>query len=361
MVSTTSSSIGFSQENMSGGINESNDTEIQSTTVLELWEGDDSNAPIAWGLGVYASGGNYGSVWVDYDNDGDSNLFIAKYGGEENRRKNQLFRNNGNLSFTDVSITSNMDDPVSTWSAAWGDYDNAGYIDIFSNGNILVNDGDGTFTIYSSGIPQERAVGDLNNDGFLDVFASQIYYNNGNSNNWLKVGLIGTNSNINGIGARVELSSPSFNNSSSKKAQIGDVRSAQGFSYMSTLNTHFGLGNDATINTVTIYCPSGTVDIITNPNINEILMVTEGETLSVESTITTDLILYPNPTKRMLNLNTTFSFENAVYSVFDMTRRRVLNDKFNSNAIDVSALSTGNYILRVIDNGVIKTQKFIKQ
>ncbi len=47
MVSTTSSSIGFSQENMSGGINESNDTEIQSTTVLELWEGDDSNAPIA--------------------------------------------------------------------------------------------------------------------------------------------------------------------------------------------------------------------------------------------------------------------------------------------------------------------------
>jgi 3'-phosphoadenosine 5'-phosphosulfate sulfotransferase len=414
VVSTTSSSIGFSQENMSGGINESNDTEIQSTTVLELWEGDDSNAPITGGLGVYPSGGNYGSVWVDYDNDGDSDLFIAKCGGEENRRKNQLFRNNGNLSFTDVSVASNMDDALSTWSSAWGDYDsdgdmdcfvgsslsgephklmqnnngifaditassgldvfsdkghenqpfdfnNDGYIDIFSNGNILVNDGDGTFTVYSSGIPQEGAVGDLNNDGFLDVFASQIYYNDGNSNNWLKVGLIGTNSNINAIGARVEVSSPSFNNSSSKKAQIRDVRSAQGFSYMSTLNTHFGLGTDSSVNTVTIYWPSGTIDIIVNPNINETLMVTEGETLSVESTITTDLILYPNPTKRMLNLKTTFSFENAVYSVFDMTGRRVLNDKFNSNDIDVSALSTGNYILRVIDNGVIKTQKFIKQ
>lgn len=415
VVSPTSSSIGFSQENMSGGINESNDTEIQSTTVLELWEGDDSNAPIAGGLGVYSSGGNYGSVWVDYDNDGDSDLFIAKCGGEEDRRKNQLFRNNGNLSFTDVSITSNMDDALSTWSAAWGDYDsdgdmdcfvgssltaeahklmknnngvfaditassgigafsdkghenqpfdfnNDGYIDIFSNGNILVNDGDETFTIYSSGIPQEGAVGDLNNDGFLDIFSfNKIYYNDGNSNNWLKVGLIGTNSNINAIGARVEVSSPSFNNSSAKKPQIRDVRSAQGFSYMSTLNTHFGLGTDATINTVTIYWPSGTIDIIVNPNINETLMVTEGETLSVQSTITTDLILYPNPTKRMLNLNTTFGFENAVYSVFDMTGRRVLNDKFNSNAIDVSALSTGNYILRVIDNGVIKTQKFIKQ
>ena len=247
IVSATSSSFSFTTQNMSGGVTEAKDYENQSITTLELWEGDDASAPIAGGLGVYASGGNYGSVWVDYDNDGDSDLFIAKCGGEENRRKNQLFRNNGNLSFTDVSVASNMDDALSTWSSAWGDYDsdgdmdcfvgsslsgephklmqnnngvfaditassgldvfsdkghenqpfdfnNDGYIDIFSNGNILINDGDGTFTIISSGIPQEGAVGDLNNDGFLDIFSSnKIYYNNSNSNNWLKVGLIGTN------------------------------------------------------------------------------------------------------------------------------------------------------------------------
>jgi hypothetical protein len=393
---------------------EANEYFINDGTNLTLWEGDDPGTlenpnPIPTGLGLIT--GNYGSVWVDYDNDGDSDLFIAKCGSGP---INQLFRNNGNLTFTEVSVEANMDDNIQTWSSAWGDYDsdgdmdcyvgtsasyqigklmennngvftditassgldaftdyghenqpfdfnNDGYIDIFSNNNILFNNGDGTFTEYFYDVPHGGAVGDLNNDGFLDVFNSRIYYNNGNSNNWLKVCLTGTSSNINGIGARVEVSSPSFNNSSSKKAQIRDVRSAQGFAYMSTLNTHFGLGNDATINTVTIYWPSGTIDIIVNPNINETLMVTEGETLSVESTITTDLILYPNPTKRMLNLKTTFSFENAVYSVFDMTGRRVLNDKFNSNDIDVSALSTGNYILRVIDNGVIKTQKFIKQ
>ena len=387
---------------------------INDGNSLTLWEGDDPGAPIAGGLGVYSSGGNYGSVWVDYDSDGDADLFIAKCGGEENRRKNQLFRNDGNLSFTEVSVASNMDDALSTWSSAWGDYDsdgdmdcfvgsslssedhklmrndsgvftditssagldvftdyghenqpfdfnNDGYIDIFSNGSILINNGNGTFTIVSSGIPQEGAVGDLNNDGFLDVFASQIYYNDGNANNWLRVGLIGTNSNINGIGARIEVSSPSFNNSSSKKAQIRDVRSAQGFAYMSSLNTHFGLGTDTTINTVTIYWPSGTVDVIVNPNINETLMVTEGETLSLESTLTSDLILYPNPTKRLLNLNATYGFENAIYSVFDINGKRLLNDRFNSNTIDVSTLSSGNYILRVINNGVIKTQKFIKQ
>jgi hypothetical protein len=387
---------------------------INDGTTLTLWEGDDPNAPIPGGLGAYASGGNYGSVWLDYDNDGDSDLFIAKCGGETERRKNQLFRNNGNLSFTEVSVATNLNDPLSTWSSAWGDYDsdgdmdcfvgsslsteahklmrndngvfidkttafgldvftdkghenqpfdfnNDGYIDIFSNGNILINNGNSTFTVFPIGSIQEGAVGDLNNDGFLDIFNSQIYYNDGNANNWLKVGLIGTASNINGIGARIEVSSPSFNNASSKKAQIRDVRSAQGFAYMSTLNTHFGLGSDSNINTVTIYWPSGTVDIVVNPNINETLIVTEGETLSLETTLTNDLILYPNPTKGLLNLNADYGFENAIYSVFDITGKRVLNDKFNSNTIDVSELSSGNYILRVINNGVIKTQKFIKQ
>lgn len=389
---------------------EANEYFINDGTSLTLWEGDDPSAPIAEGLGLIT--GNYGSVWVDYDNDGDSDLFIAKCGSGP---INQLIRNNGNLSFTEVSVEANMNDDIQTWSSAWGDYDsdgdmdayvgtssssqigklmqnndgvftdittasgldifdshghenqpfdfnNDGYIDIFSNGNILLNDGDGTFSILSVGIPEEGPVGDLNNDGFLDIFFfNNAYYNDGNSNNWLKVCLTGTASNINGIGARIEVSSPSFNNASSKKAQIRDVRSAQGFAYMSTLNTHFGLGSDTTIDTVTIYWPSGTIDVVVNPNVNETLIVTEGETLSLQTTIATDLILYPNPTKGLLNLNADYGFENAVYSVFDVTGKRVLNDRFNSNTIDVSELSSGNYILRVIDNGVIKTQKFIKQ
>ena len=62
-----------------------------------------------------------------------------------------------------------------------------------------------------------------------------------------------------------------------------------------------------------------------------------------------------------VNLNEDYGFENAVYSVFDITGKRVLNDRFYSNTIDVSELSSGNYILRVMHNGVIKTQKFIKQ
>lgn len=204
-------------------------------------------------------------------------------------------------------------------------------------------------------MPPSGAVGDLNNDGFLDVFNGSLYYNDTNSNNWLKIVTIGTQSNLNGIGARIEINTPTIG------TQIRDVRSAEGFRYMSSLNTHFGLGTDTIISSVTVYWPSGVVDVVANPAINGTLTITEGETLSLQQSIVDDLILYPNPTKDVLNLNSTYGFDNAIYSVFDINGRRVMNSRFNTNTIDVSRLSAGNYILRIMDKGIIKSQKFIKQ
>lgn len=376
---------------------------------LIFYQGADSNG-VPEGLGIYPSGGNYGSIWIDYDNDRDIDMFMAKCGGGTARRTNQLFRNNGNSSFTEVGVASGMADPIQTWSGAWGDYDNDGdmdcfvggyngtshkmmrnnndgtftditastgigvftytgidnvtgdfnndgYIDIFSNGNILLNDGNAnmSFTAYTTGMPPHGGVGDLNNDGFLDVFSSKFYYNDGNTNNWIKINTVGAQSNKNGIGARVEVSSPSFSK------QMRDVRSGEGFRFMSSLTTHFGLGTDTTINSITIYWPSGAVDIVNNPSVNQTITVVEGETLSLQSTLANDLILYPNPTKRFLTLNSTYNFEDAIYTIFDISGKRILNSKFSSNTIDVSSLSTGNYFLRIMDNGLIRTQKFIKE
>jgi len=74
------------------------------------------------------------------------------------------------------------------------------------------------------------------------------------------------------------------------------------------------------------------------------------------------MILFPNPTKQFLNVNmNVIGSERAIYTVFDITGRRVLNNRLLSNTIDVSMLSSGNYILRIINNGKINTQKFIKQ
>lgn len=391
---------------------------------LTFYQG--ASAVVSKGLGTHASGGNYGTVWIDFDNDRDMDMFIAKCrGGSVTHKYNELWENDGSGTYTNIADgagyyqsnfpaeghnnSSNLGDPVQTWSSAWadfdndgdmdayigassltdgghklminngdgtfsdgtsgsgisgaptgiesapGDFDNDGYVDILTNGQMLFNNGDGTFNLVSTGMPPSGAIGDVNNDGFLDVFNGNLRINDGNSNNWIKICTEGIQSNRNGIGARVEIVTPGLG------TQIRDVRSGEGFRYMSTMTTHFGLGADTSITSITIYWPSGTVDLIINPAINQTLSVTEGETLSLQQSLVEDLILYPNPTKDVLNLNATYGFENAIYTVFDMNGRRVMNSRFDSNTIDVSELSTGNYILRIMNDGVMKSQKFIKQ
>ena len=133
---------------------------------------------------------------------------------------------------------------------------------------------------------------------------------------------------------------------------------------MSSLNTHFGIGSDSSINSITVYWPSGTVDVINNPEINTTIHIAEGETFSVEDSFIEDLVIYPNPTKNILILNSSFEIDQSIISVFDMGGRRVLNYKVsgNSNSIDVSGLNTGEYILRIITKTQqIGSTKFIKQ
>ena len=381
-------------------------------------------------IGSAQEGGNYGSVWIDFDNDRDIDMFIAKCrGGNVQWKNNELWRNNGDGTFSNIADvtgwynsyypdgghdnSSNLGDPVQTWSSAWGDFDNDGYMDVYvgasatgdgghklmqnngdgtfsdrtngsglsdanygiendsgdfnndgfvdilSNGSILLNNGDFTFTIYNQNTPGPGAIGDANNDGFLDVFnGSNLYQNNPNGNNWLKVITIGTTSNINGIGARVEISSPGIG------TQIRDVRSGTGFRYMGSLNTYFGLGQDTMVDTITIYWPSGTIDVLNNVNINSTLTVIEGQTLSVSSLELSEINIYPNPADDFITIDTINSLEGAIISIFDINGRRVLNYKqnANSNKVDVSSLSIGEYIIRVVTaDGLMASKKLIKK
>lgn len=366
-------------------------------------------------LGDYPSGGDYGSIWIDYDNDRDLDLFIAKCGGEVARRRNQMLTNNGDGTYTENSAALGLDDPMQTWSSSWGDYDNDGdmdlfigassgahklmrnngdgsfddvtagagvssppngfesvsydidndgYLDILCNGTILYGKGDLTFEdADNSQINYKNgSLGDLNNDGFIDAYYNgTIYWNLTTDNNWIKINTVGTASNIDGIGARVEIYTESG-------VQIRDVRSGEGFEFMSSLNTHFGIGSDTNVSHVIVYWPNSECEVYMNPTINQAFTAVEGTGISCDTlglddeSLTTDLVLYPNPANTILNITTGLQLENAIYNIYDISGRRVMTNSLNnSNSIDVSQLSAGNYILSIISDNTIRNQKFIKQ
>jgi hypothetical protein len=121
--------------------------------------------------------------WVDFDNDGDMDLFVTS-----DTDGNRLFENNGSLVFQDITIASGIPlDNMFSYGASWGDIDNDGYLDLFVSNRtntipnkLYKNDGDGTFTDVSvlAGIDQTAVASfcaaflDINNDGFQDIYVS---------------------------------------------------------------------------------------------------------------------------------------------------------------------------------------------
>lgn len=136
------------------------------------------------------------SAWGDYDNDGDLDLFVATYNDVD-----RFYTNNGDGSFSQVTTGALVQNTTRAYSAAWGDYDNDGYLDLFVTqidnwANILYhNEGDGTFIAVTSGIlvsqgeqSQACAWADYDLDGDLDLLVvnynqnNALYRNNGGGN-----------------------------------------------------------------------------------------------------------------------------------------------------------------------------------
>ena len=359
-----------------------------------------------------AVGGNYQSQWSDYDNDGDIDMYLSKCRASaavgDPQRINLLYKNNGNGTFTESGAAAGVNDGSQSWSSAIEDYDNDGFMDILlsnisDTNKLFRNNGDGTFTdiFATTGIAAQvgswelqaadfnndgwidflwqngkelylnngdltftgydmpfskGGIGDLNNDGFLDVqYANQIYYNVPNANNWIKINLQGLVSNGNGIGARVEIYG-AFGK------QIREIKSGNGFAQQSTLNAHFGIGTATTITKIIIRWPSGLVDTILNPNINQATMVVEGATLAVENFTNSNFSIYPIPSKNILNIKTNGNLTMKLAQVYDLNGKMVLETKLTSTTIAIDSLSQGTYILLLRDaNDKDYSQKFIKE
>lgn len=382
--------------------------------VYYLNDGSGNLAYHQGGLGDHPEGGNYGSIWTDYDNDGDQDLFIAKCrGGASTAKIDELHRNDGGGNFTSVGPSANMASPTQSWSSAWNDYNNDGWMDAVIGASstddgthlVMKNNGDGTFTDVTAGSGWDTnptlsiehisfdfdndgfadvlggggkimynnggdmtfspsvyaftngSIGDLNNDGFLDIRnGSTVYMNDRNENNWITINLQGIQSNSNGIGARVELYG-------SWGKQIRDVRSGDGFKYMNTLNVHFGIGTATQIDSVIIKWPSGQVDQINNPTIDQPLTVVEGShPLSLLEIDGKTITLYPVPATEVLTIQNLNLIEDASnIKIFTQLGEKVMETEKMNAEIGISELKSGRYFLVIeTKSGKKYSESFIK-
>ena len=229
------------------------------------------------GSGMEQSG--MGSSAGDFDADGDLNLYVTNF----QRDYNTLFVNGSGLHFQDETVARGLGLPTLSylgWSALFLDANNDGILDIFvANGHIypelldrpeirepyaqrnqlFFGDGSGGFSEVEldgvAKVSRGAALGDLNGDGALDVVVNNLddtptLYLGRPQGTWLRLELIGTRTNRDGLGAKVRWGDGG-------RAQVVELRGSDGYLGSNELVVHLGLEESAAPVTLVVEWPSG--------------------------------------------------------------------------------------------------------
>jgi hypothetical protein len=267
--------------------------------------------------------------WGDFDNDGLLDIYVTNITDDYMKEGNFLWRNNGNLTFTDVARETAAYDTGWGWGAKFFDYDNDGWLDLYvANGWVSAGKESYVPDIFAmilrqgldladarnwppmgrkslSGYQKKRlfhnlhgelfeddaarhgvdsvrdgrgvAVADFDNDGRLDLFVANanaepiLYHNTApRGSHWVQFLLRGTKSNREAVGAQLRLTAGG-------RTYLRFVDGGNGFAAQSNRRVHFGLGSAAKIDRLEVRWPSGVKETLAGLPVDTLHMIVEGK------------------------------------------------------------------------------------
>jgi hypothetical protein len=267
--------------------------------------------------------------WGDYDGDGYLDIFVTNITNEYVREGNFLWHNNGNLTFTDVARETGTYESGWAWGGKFLDYDNDGWLDLYvANGYISAGPDNYVVDVFNmivrpnvdfadvrnwppignksiSGYEKKKlfhnqggqlfqdqaarhglnstkdgrgvAVADFDNDGRMDLFVTNansepfLYHNIlPTGAHWAEFSLQGKKSNRAAVGAQVRITAGG-------RTRLGFVNCGNGFASQSTLRVHFGLAQSSMLDRVEVSWPSGLKQGFEKLPADHIYKIIEGE------------------------------------------------------------------------------------
>ncbi|PHR72824.1 MAG: hypothetical protein COA67_03750 [Lutibacter sp.] len=313
----------------------------------------------------------------DYDNDGDLDIYITN-----TNAGNAFLQNNGNGTFTDIASTNGTLMETIAWGAVFLDADNDMDSDLYVSGMLTTtsplpsafyeNNGSGSFAIPSSAgfqnddaVSFSNAIGDIDNDGYPDIsvlnFAPRnnfLFKNNNSTNNYLKVKLQGTTSNRDGVGSWIQV----YNNG---VPQNRYTLAGEGYTSQNSNYEFFGLGSETVVDMLKVTWLSGTVDVLYNVAVNQSMTIEEGSSLEIDEFDFSNLIrVYPNPSSNgffQLNSSQLDRSKDYEITVFDPLGKMVIKKKINfvNDFLDLEDYTKGIYFLQMESNNQSIVKKLI--